>query len=330
MTDDQGEAADTVDLQAVFNDILSGGFKPLVARLQPLNHAVTCECEGVTVRAYYPSFRQGKATVFELVEVICLYLTKFCLPRSRLKQVSDLYGKVPQEEYDQKHQQLFDEAKSLFIKANQATNRNGEAGELLLYLLTEWVLGAPQLVAKMSLKTSSSMPVHGADGIHVRFCPKTSKILLYWGESKLYSDIDKALKSAIESIEKALKPEKLEHELDLIQRNIDLSGLDALSKAEMLKYLDPMEDSYNQRHDITTCLIGFDFDAFAALSGKDDDQLMSEFGDLARDKLTSVMPALTKAMKAAGIHDAQVELFFLPLPSVADLRTFFQNKIGWK
>ncbi|MEN4946406.1 Hachiman antiphage defense system protein HamA [Pseudomonas proteolytica] len=27
-------------------------------------------------------------------------------------------------------------------------------------------LGAAQLVAKMSLKTSSNMPVHGLDGIH--------------------------------------------------------------------------------------------------------------------------------------------------------------------
>jgi hypothetical protein len=330
MTDNQEANSEATDLQSAFNDILSGAYKALGARLHALPQVITCECNGVTVRAYYPAFRQGKPTVFELVDVICLYLTKFCLPRTRIKQVTSLYGQIPEEEYDQKRQQLFEEAKGLFIKANKATNRNGEAGELLLYLLTEWVLGAPQLVAKMSLKTNSEMPVFGADGIHVRYCAETSKIILYWGESKLYADVGHAIDAAVDSISNALKPDKMEHELDLIQSNIDLSGLDQKSKAEVLKYLDPMEDNYNHRHDVSTCLIGFNFDAYAAMSGKDGAQLVSEFGDLTRNKLTSLMPSLAAAMNTAQIQDAQVELFFLPVPSVDELRAFFQDKIGWK
>ena len=36
-----------------------------------------------------------------------------------------------------KHSQLLERAKALFKSAHIATNRNGEAGELLLYLFTE-------------------------------------------------------------------------------------------------------------------------------------------------------------------------------------------------
>ncbi|WP_223252149.1 Hachiman antiphage defense system protein HamA [Paracoccus mutanolyticus] len=40
---------------------------------------------------------------------------------------------------------------------------SGEGGELLLYLLTERFLGLPQILCKMSLKTSAHY--HGADGV---------------------------------------------------------------------------------------------------------------------------------------------------------------------
>src|SRR3546814_10487872 len=64
--------------------------------------------------------------------------------------------------------QLNQRALALFKRVRKASNRSGEAGELLLYLLTEWILGAPQIIAKMGLKTNPQMPVHGSDGVHVR------------------------------------------------------------------------------------------------------------------------------------------------------------------
>src|ERR1700722_716078 len=49
---------------------------------------------------------------------------------------------------------------------------SGEAGEMLLYLLLEAVLGAPQMVAKMELKTNPKMENHGSDGIHMKWDEK--------------------------------------------------------------------------------------------------------------------------------------------------------------
>ncbi|WP_292243046.1 DUF1837 domain-containing protein [Mesorhizobium sp.] len=305
-------------------------YSKLMPRLRTLEHTVKCECEGVVLRLHFPAFRQGKATIHELVDAIVHFLTSFALPRSDVKAVDDLYGKVSVDDFKLKVSQLSESAKALFKRANEVTNRNGEAGELLLYLLTEWILDAPQLVAKMSLKTNREMPIYGSDGIHVRYSAEQSRLLLYWGESKLYSDIGDAIAAAITSITEALEPAKMQHEIELVQRNIDFSGLDNASKSAILKYLDPYDDAYNERHDVTTCLLGFNFDAFHALASTQPEKTDAEFVKLAEAKLKELAPKLAKAIKAANLVNRPIEIFFFPVPSVQELRDLFQAKIGWK
>lgn len=234
------------------------------------------------------------------------------------------------DDFKLKVSQLSESAKALFKRANEATNRNGEAGELLLYLLTEWILDAPQLVAKMSLKTNREMPIHGSDGIHVRYSAEQSRLLLYWGESKLYSDVGDAITAAISSIAEALEPAKLQHEIELVQRYIDFSGLDDTSKSAVLKYLDPYDDAYNERHDVTTCLLGFNFDAFHALASTQPEKVDAEFIKLAEAKLKELAPKLAGTITAANLANRPIEIFFFPVPSVQELRDLFQAKIGWK
>ncbi len=320
---------DTVDLEAAVA-ALRKDYSKLSVRIRNLGHSITCDCAGVILRLHFPSFRQSKPTVHELIEAIVPYLVPFALPRSEVKAVDDFYGKASGEDFKLRYFQLVESAKSLFKRANDATNRNGEAGELLLYLLTEWVLGAPQLIAKMSLKTNREMPVHGADGVHVRYSKKDSRLLLYWGESKLHADVGAAITSATKSIVEALQPDKMKHEIELVQRNIDFSGLDAIEKKALLRYLDPFDESYNERHDVTTCLVGFDFDGFATVSKSDPATAEAEFVKLAEERLLAVAPKLAKALTEAGLDGRPIELFFFPVPSVQELRNIFQEKIGWK
>ncbi|TCU60707.1 uncharacterized protein DUF1837 [Novosphingobium sp. PhB57] len=240
-----------------------------------------------------------------------------------------LQSTLPFDDLLVKTTQLNDSATKLFIKAHKATNRNGEAGELLLYLLTEWVLGAPQVIAKMTLKTNPQMPVHGADGVHVRYCPETARLFLYWGEAKMYGDVGAALTAAAKSIAKSLKPDELDHELQLVQRNIDFTGLDADAKHALLRYLDPHEEEYNERKDVITCLIGFDFDGFQKASAAGDLGAEDAFRSLAREQLQVVAPKVAAVFEAAGLGSQDVELFFFPLPAVQDFRDLFQARIGW-
>ncbi len=314
--DDELEAA----LRAINRD-----WSRLGACLKLLDHAVDTSCPRLSVRLHYPTLRDATATVHELVAVATRYLARFCLPHSELQS---LYARKDHLSVEDLHEALTDldrRARDLFIRAGAATGRSGEAGELLLYLLTEWVLQAPQIVAKMSLKTSVAMPVHGSDGIHARYDPEKGHLLVYSGEAKLHTDLGDAIRSAIASIHSALQPDKLEHELNLVRRDLSLSGLDERARAEMLCFLDPLEPSSSKRIDAVTCLIGFDFGGYVGLSPDDAE---SVFQSRAREQLDRSASAFAKAMRTAGLEHRTVELFLMPLPSVEQLRKSFQSRIG--
>lgn len=297
--------------------------------LGTIDHSVRTECNELTLRLHYPAFRQRKPMVSELIDAVSMHIVNFCLPRKHVADVHNLYGKLGSEEFVQRFEALRQEAFDLFKRAHLATNRNGEAGELILYLLTEWILGAPQIIAKMSLKTNTEMPVHGADGVHVRFCSDTNRLYVYWGEAKLYQDIGDALTEAAKSIAESLKDEKVKHEISLVKRYLDLSGLSDLAKAAILSMLDPFGTGYANRHDVISCLIAFDFDAFAAAQELEGDA-EKEFSKLALIKLEEVAPKIATALKDKGMAHQPVEMFIVPMPSIARLRELFQDKIGWK
>lgn len=173
------------------------------------------------------------------------------------------------------------------------------------------------------------MPVHGADGVHVRFCSETSRLYVYWGEAKLYQNIGDAITEGAKSIAESLKDEKVKHEISLVKRYLDLSGLSDPAKAAMLSMLDPFGVGYAKRHDVISCLIAFDFDAFVAAQALDGDA-EKEFRKLTLAKLEMVAPKIATALKDRGMAHQPVEMFIIPVPSVGRLRELFQDKIGWK
>lgn len=316
------------ELQAALST-LKRDLSKLSVYLSTVDHTVATDCNGLKLRLHFPAFRQRKPMVAELIDVMSLHIINFCLPRNQVKQVHALYGTLDVDEFNEKREILRQEAFDLFKRAHQATNRNGEAGELLLYLLTEWLLGAPQIIAKMALKTNTEMPVHGADGVHVRYCADTDRLFVYWGEAKLYQDVGSAITEAAKSIEESLKDEKVKHEITLIKRYLDLSEMSGPAKQAMIQFLDPFGSSTVSRHDVITCLIAFDFDGFTLAEGTPSDA-ETEFRKLALGKLEDVAPKIAQALKDKGMAHQAVEMFIIPVPSVARLRELFQDKIGWK
>ena len=183
----------------------------------------------------------------------------------------------------------------------------------------------------MSLKTNPEMPVHlELMGCTSGTLKRARDSLLYWGDGRFMRMSAEAISAAVTSITDALKPAKLKHEIDLVQRNIDFSGLDQAEREALLKYLDPFEEAYNERHDVTTTLIGFDFDGFAVVAKLDPAGAEAEFVKLCEKQLASVAPKLADALTKAGLQKHPIELFFFPMPSVKDFRDSFQSKIGWK
>lgn len=313
----------TVALAAIKKD-----WSVLSARIRTAEHDVTTDHAHLTLRLHYPALRDGQATVEELVKTIALYLTHFSLPRKRIQDVYSAQAAMKTDfERHQAISRLEQEARSLFIRARDSSKRTGEAGELLLYLLTEWLLDAPQIIAKMSLKTNAQMPVHGSDGIHVRYDAAAERLIFYSGEAKLHIDLGQAIKAAANSIKSGR--EKMQHELELVQRHIDFAGLDEQARTSLLRYLDPFDDAYNDRVEVVTCLVGFDFAAYAELTANEADNADADFTAMALEKIREVGPTFAKALIDAGLPSQKVELFLFPLPSVTALRDRFQDQIGW-
>lgn len=302
----------------------------LSSRIRSVEHDVSTDHSHLNLRLHYPALRDAQPTVEDLVRAISLFLAHFSLPR---KQVEAVYAaQESMTSHFEKHQaisRLEQEARALFIRARKSSDRTGEAGELLLYLFTEWLLDAPQIIAKMSLKTSAQMPVHGSDGIHVRFDSSSKRLIFYSGEAKLYSDLNKGIASAVGSIKAGLSAERTQHEIELVQRHIDFSGLDDPARTALLRYLDPFDEASNDRVEVVTCLIGFDFAGYLTLASAAAKNPDADFKRLATAQLQKVGPTIAKALIDAGLPHQRVELFLLPLPSVTVLRDLFQNQIGW-
>ena len=203
---------------------LAEGHNDLSARIRILTHSVKSTDDRVKLHGHFLAFREGQPTVAEFVEILSCKLVSFCLHRKYINKIQSSWQTLPPGKIQESATRLHHRALELFKRANKNTNRNGEFGELIAYLLIESVLKAPQFVAKMSLKTNSQMPAHGSDGIHLGYSDQTGKLSLYWEESKCYSSVYSAIDKAAESIAENLEHDKLAHEIFLVEQYFDLAG----------------------------------------------------------------------------------------------------------
>src|SRR3546814_11358396 len=86
----------------------------------------------LSLRLHYPALRDARATIGELIDVICLFIPNFSLPRS---EVEALYAKKDGLDafvFPAEVQQLNQKALALFQRVRKASNRSGKAGALLM------------------------------------------------------------------------------------------------------------------------------------------------------------------------------------------------------
>ena len=168
---------------------------------------------------FYWDFTDGRYEDSHLIDFLSRKLIYFCLGK---KEISETLRKAKtHEEITSAVLELHERAKNLFIQVHklklQKAKTSGEPAELLLFVFLETIMKAPQIVAKMELKTNSQMPVHGADGIHVGYNDGTLSI--YLGEAKLYQQCSNAVSEAFNSICSIAKDKsKKENEIRLIER----------------------------------------------------------------------------------------------------------------
>jgi hypothetical protein len=215
---------------------------------------------------------------------------------------------------------LHTKAQKLFTDLLQS----GEGGELLLFALAEKLLQLPQLICKMSLKTNTRMHIHGADGLHAGVEEESGKLLLYWGESKIFGDVTSAVRDCLKSLAPMLQdPEVSKRDLQLLQRHLDVDN-DDLENA-LKKFLNPDDPAFNSLEFRGLCLVGFDCDAYSA--GPSKVELQTIVGAIVT-ALPKWKEHLVKRVAEEKLDAFSMHFLFVPFSSADEFRRLFREHLG--
>ncbi|HZS80797.1 MAG TPA: DUF1837 domain-containing protein [Herbaspirillum sp.] len=261
----------------------------------------------------------GRPRIEDLVKVVAEHVLDYAIPRTQIREAID---EVSRTGSTQKIVRLENEAKALFTDLE----RSGEGGELLLFALAEKILRLPQIICKMSLKTNTRMHVHGADGLHAGADSTTGKLLLYWGESKIYGNVTNAIRECLASVAPMLtKNSAGQRDLQLLQRHADLN--DPALETAFKKFLDPDSEEFNSLEFRGLCLVGFDCDAYPGASSAT--QVSTIVQEIAK-----ILPIWKEHVKKQ-ISKEKLDVFamhflLVPFPSVEKFRKFIRMSLVGK
>jgi hypothetical protein len=245
----------------------------------------------------------------------------YAIPRTR---VNDAMTHLQKTNSTVKFSQLETEAKGLFTHLKNT----GEGGEMLLYMLAETVLGIPQLLCKMPLKTSSHVHYHGVDGIHATVDSKSGRLALYWGESKLHQTVGSAVSDCFESLAPFLRSAggstaRDKRDIELLRDHVDLT--DGALESAFKRYLDPDDPLHLSLEYRGVGLVGFDYKNYPdPFDPKDRKKVTGDTAAALAEWTNKVSAAVSKEK----VESVVIELFCIPFPSVEDFRQAFLREMG--
>ncbi|MDK9295217.1 DUF1837 domain-containing protein [Propionibacterium freudenreichii] len=204
---------------------------------------------------------------------------------------------------------LANEAARLFTQTQVKT---GEGAELLLYALLEKGLQIPQVLSKMSLKTSTEMQYHGADGVHAKLLDN-GDLAVYWGEAKLYESVAKAMTDCMDSIEPYLTGTAHEQDVFLIRHYVDAGNAEVT--ARLLEYFNDKSILSANVEMRGACLIGFVHENYPSLP-REEASVKAELDEV----LSSWAKSTKTRLENRSLTKHAIEVFFFPMPSVEEFR----------
>lgn len=271
----------------------------------------TCRCHFVARDG------NGRPRVHQLASRLAEGVVDYCIPRTR---IAEAVKYLQETGSTHKLVRLADEARELFT----TQERSGEGGELLLYTMLETILRIPQILCKMPLKTNPNVHIHGTDGIHAKALPN-GHLALYWGESKLHANVNSAIDDCFESVAPFLLDRGAgvaQRDLLLVRDNLDAGAADIT--AALIRFLDQDTPQSAQLEVRAGCLVGFTLDGYP-----------DPFQQSGQDVREEIRSAIEKWHERIGaridqhtLHEFELEVFCIPVPSVDEFRQAIRDELG--
>lgn len=300
--------------------------KGVNALLPSMNY--TWKAKDLTVEGcfHFVMLRDGVPCFPQLFDLMLERIPYFCLTRKDRKYFADKYDATKDVGYMVKMQE---KAKKLLIRSEGSTKTLGEPGEMILFLLMEAVLKAPQMACKMFLKTSEEMPVHGADGTHLKYDPATDTMTVYWGESKLYQQLSSALDKVCESISEFItdKNGKTPKDRDISILCDHMNVNDEETREAIAKYFDPYEPQFKNMVEVFSCFVGFDFAYFDKLKTVAKEKAEEDFKGHYLSRIKEACELFEDKIKTNNLHSLRFHLFLIPFESVEKFRKDYIAKL---
>jgi hypothetical protein len=298
-----------------FNRLLAVKAKDYSDCVDVLEHDFTLNEVAGNLRFHHlKSDGNGRPMVKRLAETLYNYIIDYCIASKNREEPL-----TPQQAA-----KLTKEARKLFRHPNISggeNDRTGEAGEALLFFLTEAILQAPQVVAKMELKTNSNDEIKGSDGIHARWNADDNLVDFYFGESKLYQNVNSAIRSALKSMSDFHDNEMYKHEFSIVTKHFKYAN-DEMRK-HIIDLIRGGEPGGGARIN-HACLIGYDSDVYYRLKPA---QLQAQVkAHLLKDG-KEIVKTLNQSFSAFERKYLRFDIFFLPFPSVAEFRNEFNSAL---
>jgi hypothetical protein len=262
----------------------------------------------------------NKPDIEKLVGKLMKLLVDFACPRSEIEAA---HKRLVETKSSEGFAALQEKARRLFTKADRA----GEVGELLLFYLAERLLGYPQVLCKMPLKTNPNVHAHGADGVHASLHPTTNHLRLHWGEAKLWGDFGAALNDCCHSLQEMLigSPDAKKtktRDLELLRDNLDLTN--PIVEAAIMQYLNP-DDALSKKVEFCgLALVGFNYADYAALSA----EFTKPDADSITVRTTVWAEKIKQALQKHALIGLTVDTLCVPCSSVEDIRSEFKKALG--
>lgn len=266
----------------------------------------------------------GNLRLKELIDFIDTKIIEYAIPK---KEIDEARKYLNETNSPSKIDALKKKAKELFTDLE----KTGEGGEILLYILIQEYLKLPQLISKMSLKTSGQLHYQGADGVYFKYDKNNDCLNLYWAEAKMYQDLNAAVINCFESLKGfLLDPQGCnstqERDIQLITANIQANVNDTELEDILVRYFDKDDDLSNNVVYKGICFIGFDYDKYpieSDLSKKTEDIKNAIIAE--HDKWYSTLG--NKIKSHINLSTKEIHIFLMPFPSVAEFRKYYLETI---